>query len=184
MAEPKDTDSTPKPFKLTLRGILIHFTLLCICLLLGLFSWYLSRPQSIRFHQTKTNDYLTIPVTSEIDVSLDQNSAFAVTDYEPLRIEVFEGNAYFDIKKRQADSFRIKVGDVYIEDIGTRFSIRMQKVDPHIVSVAQGKIKVHIASGEYLVSALEQVSFDNSKIIKHRMISVRDVAPWHSDQLP
>jgi len=184
MSTPKDSDTEPKLFKLTWRSILIHIALLCICVLLGLFSWYLSRPQSIRFHQTGSHEYLTVPVTSEIDVSLDHSSSFAVTDYTPLRIEMIKGNAFFDIKKKQADDFRIKVGEALIEDLGTRFSIRMQKHGTHIVSVGQGKIKLYTASDEYMISALEQADFDNFKTSKHRMISARDVAPWYTDNLP
>ncbi len=184
MSTPKDSDTEPKLFKLSWRSILIHLTLLFVCVVLGLFSWYLSRPQSIRFYQTNLNEYLTVPITSEIDISLDHNSSFAVTDYAPLRIEMLKGNAYFNIKKKQADDFRIKVGEVFIEDFGTRFSIRMQKHGAHIVSVGQGKIKLHTASDEYLISALEQADFDNSKISKHRMISINEVAPWYKEQLP
>ncbi|MDR4517708.1 MAG: FecR family protein [Nitrosomonas sp.] len=182
MSAPKDSDSTSKPVKLTWRQMLFHFALLCICVVLGIFAWYLSRPQSIRFHETNAHEYLTVSVTPEIEISLDHSSLCAVTDYEPLRIELFRGNAYFDIKKKQKEDFRIKVGETLIENLGTRFSVRMQKDGNHIVSVGQGQVNVHVATGTHLISALEQADFDGYTVSKHRMISARDVAPWHSDQ--
>ena len=182
MPEQQQPDSESKPVKLTWRQMLFHFALLCICVVLGIFAWYLSRPQSIRFHETKTHEYLTVSVTPEIEISLDQSSLCAVPDYEPLRIEMFRGNVYFDIKKKQPEDFRIKVGETLIEDLGTRFSVRMQKDGTHIISVGQGQVKVHVATGTHLISALEQADFNDFNISKHRMISARDVAPWHSDQ--
>ncbi|SER15108.1 FecR protein [Nitrosomonas sp. Nm51] len=183
MPQKKDSDSNSKDIKLTWRQLLFHFVLLCLCVLLGVFSWYLSRPQSIRLHETGMHEYLTVSLTPEIEVSLDHGSSCAVTDYEPLRIELFRGNAYFNIKKKQADDFRVKVGEAFIEDLGTRFSVRMRKDGNHIVSVGQGQIKVHVADGEYLISALEQANFNNFKISKHRMISANEVAPWDSQQI-
>ncbi|SEN27260.1 FecR domain-containing protein [Nitrosomonas marina] len=180
MPEQKESDSKSKAVKLSWKQLLFHFALLCLCVMLGLFSWYLSRPQSIRFHETGAQEHLTVSLTPEIDVSLDHGSSCAVTDFEPLRIELFRGSAYFDIKKKQADDFRIKVGEALIEDLGTRFSVRMQKNGDHIVSVGQGQIKLHVAAGEYLISALEQANFDNFKISKHKLISASEVAPWHS----
>lgn len=162
--------------------MLFHFALLCICVVLGVFSWYLSRPQSIRLHETGAHEYLTVSLTPEIEVSLDHRSSCAITDYEPLRIELFRGNAYFDIKNKQAADFRIKVGEALIEDLGTRFSVRMRKNGDHIVSVGQGQIKVHVATGEYLISALEQANFDNFTISKHRMISAGEIAPWYTNR--
>ncbi|PTN11937.1 FecR family protein [Nitrosomonas aestuarii] len=184
MSAPKPSDPSPKkPFVFSWRRLFIHLALFSVCAFLGLMSWHLSKPQSIRLHETKPGEYLNIKVTPDIYISLDSSSSFAITDNEPLRIELFRGNTYFDIKKNPADHLTIKVGDTLIEDIGTRFSVRMQKNGNHILSVAQGQVKVHVVSGVYLISALEQADFDGYKVSKHRMISEREVAPWHSDRI-
>ncbi|HNP26316.1 MAG TPA: FecR family protein [Nitrosomonas sp.] len=184
MSAPKPSDPSPKkPFVFSWRRFFMHLSLFGLCAFLGLMSWYLSKPQSIRFHETRTGEYLTVKVTPDIHITLDSSSSFAITDNEPLRIELFRGNTYFDIKKNAPDHLAIKVGETLIEDIGTRFSVRMQKDGNHILSVAQGQVKVHVVSGVYLISALEQADFDGYKVSKHRMISEREVAPWHSDHI-
>lgn len=183
MSAHKPTDSSPKPIVFSWQRLFIHCTLFAICAILGLLSWYISKPQSVRFYETKGDEYLTVSVTPDIHISMDNSSSFAVTDNKPLRIELFKGNTYFDIDKSAAGQLTVKVGETLIEDIGTRFSIRMKKEGGHIVSVGQGQVKVHVASGAHLISALEQADFDDYTISRHRMISDRDVAPWHSNQI-
>jgi transmembrane sensor len=178
MSAHKSTDSASKSFVFSWRRFLLHTSILLVGLLLGLTTWYFSKPQSVRFHETKADEYLTVAVAPHIDIDLDVGSSIAITDRRPLIMELFKGNVYFNIGRNALEKVRIKVGEAFIEDVGTRFSIRMNKDGSRMVSVAEGQIKIHVASGAYLVSALEQADFDNVKISRHRLISEREVAPW------
>lgn len=181
MSAHKSTDSASKRFVFSWRRFLLHTSILAIGLLLGWMTWYVSKPQSIRFHETKADEYLTVTVAPHIEIALDSGSSIAISDHQPMLMELFRGNVYFNIGKNTVETIRIKVGDAFIDDIGTRFSIRMNKNGSGIISVAEGQLKINVASGAYLISALEQADFDNVKISRHRLISEREVAPWTTD---
>lgn len=182
MSDPKFSDSSQKPFVFSWRRLLLHCSILSIGVLLGLLSWFISKPHSVRFHETKAEEYLAISVTPDIEIAMDSNSSIAITENNPLRMELFKGNIYFDVKKNAHERPEIKVGDTLIEDVGYRFSIRLHKDGSNTISVAEGLVKVHVASGTHLISTLEQADFDGFSISKHRMISEREVAPWHSQR--
>ncbi len=171
-------DAASRPFIFSWRRFWLHASILAAGLLLGWMTWYFSKPQSVRFHETKADEYMTVAVTPHIEIALDTGSSIAVTDNQPLLMELFRGNVYFTINKNIMENIRIKIGEVLIEDVGKRFSIRMNKDGSRIVAVAEGQLKVNVASGTYLVNALEQADFDDVKIIQHRLISEREVAPW------
>lgn len=181
MQDRKTSDSSQKPFVFSWRRLLLHCSILSIGVLLGLLSWIISKPYSVRFHETKAEEYLVISVTPDIEIAMDSNSSIAITDNKPLRMELFNGNIYFDIKKDALEKPEIKVGETLIEDAGNRFSIRLHKDGSNTVSVAEGQIKVHVDSGTHLISALEQADFDGFSISRHRMISEREVAPWYAE---
>jgi len=175
-------DSSAKPFVFSWRRFMIHASIVVIGLLLGWLTWYFSKPQSVRFHETKADEYLTVSVTPEIEIALDAGSSIAITDNHPMLMELFKGNVYFSVKKEAIEKFKIKIGEAIVEDVGTRFSIRMNKDGSRIASVAEGQLKIHVATGAYLVSAMEQADFDNFKFGGHRLISESEVAPWITNQ--
>lgn len=179
---PDSTDAASRPFIFSWHRFLLHASILSAGLLLGWLTWYFSNPPSVRFHETQADEYLTVAVTPHIEIALDSGSSIAVTDNQPIHMELFKGNVYFNINKNVMENIRVKIGDAFIEDVSSRFSIRMNKDGSRIVSVAEGRLKINVASGTYLVNALEQVDFDNIKISKHRLISKREVAPWATDR--
>lgn len=175
-------DASEKPFVFSWRRFMLHSSIVVIGLLLGLLTWHFSKPQSVRFYETKMDEYLAVAVTPDIEIALDTGSSIAVTDNQPLLMELFKGNVYFSVSKSAVEKYRIKIGEATIEDAGGRFSIRMSKKDGKVVSVAEGQLRIHVAAGTYLVSALEQAHFDNFRLSGHRLISESEVAPWKAAQ--
>lgn len=176
--KPSDSPSKPKPFVFSWQRFFLHVSIVSVCLLLGLLSWSISKPQSIRLYETPVGQHLAVNVTTGVTIALDENSSIAVTDFKPLRMEIFKGNVYFEIEKDAVYKPSVKVGNVTFEEVATRFSLRAHKTGGGVVSVAAGQISVHLPSGVYLISALEQADFDDFSISKHRLISEYDVAPW------
>ena len=173
--------SKSKPFVFSWQRFLIHCAILSACLFLGVLTWYISKPHSVRFYETKADEYLTVAVTPDIQIALDNSSSITVTNNEQLLMELFKGNVYFDSKNRAFEKLRIKIGTTTIENIGSRCSIRLKRNGSKTVSVADGQVKIQVGSDIYLLSALEQADFDDFKMSNHHMISEREVAPWHSD---
>ena len=182
MQEPKPPIIEPFTFVFSWRRFLVHCAIMGFCVLLGLMTWYFGKPHSIRFYETKAEEQLATPIAPGIDMALDILSSVAVKDSQPLQIELFKGNVYFDVKEKAAGKLEVKVGKALIKDIGTRFSIQMYKDGNSHIAVADGHIKIHVAFGVYQINAHEQADFDDASISKHRLITERDIAPWRSNQ--
>lgn len=180
MQEPEPPVIQPFTFVFSWRRFLIHSAIMSICILLGLMTWYFGKPHSIRFYETKSEDTLATAIAPGINMALDTRSSVAVKESQPLHVELFKGNVYFDIKKDTINQLEVKVGNAIIKDFGTRFSIEMHKDGSSHIAVADGHIKIQLASGTYQINALEQADFDDASISKHRLITERDIAPWRS----
>ncbi len=159
------------------RRILLHCIIASTGLGLGLISWLIAKPTATRIHQTVPGERLTVTASPDIDVSLDADSSVTVTNSQPPRIEVLRGNAYFDVKPNAAGKLQVKVGTVYIRDIGTGFSVS-RRGNGGSVAVASGQVEVQVETGTYLVSARERADFDSAHVTGQRVISEADVAPW------
>lgn len=179
MQEPKPPVIEPFTFVFSWRRFLVHCAIMGFCVLLGLMTWYFGKPHSIRFYETKAEEQLATAIAPSIDMALDIRSSATVKDSQPLQVELLQGNVYFDIKENATNKLEVKVGNAIIKDTGTRFSIEMHKNGSSHIAVADGHIKIHVASGIYQINALEQVDFDDNGISKHRLATERDIAPWH-----
>ena len=178
MQKPEPPVIQPFKFVFSWRRFLLHSAIMGFCVILGLLTWYFSKPQSIRFYETKTEPLMT-SIVSGIDLAIDAGSSVAIKDSQPLQVELFKGGAYFDINSNAGNTLEVKVGNVVIRDIGTRFSIRMNKDGSANVAVAEGYVKIYVASGAFQLNALEQAEFDDHNISKHRLVTEGDIAPWH-----
>ena len=180
MSSPRPQLAPPaRPF--SWRRILLHCSIATTALGLGFMSWYIAKPVTARLHETVAGQRLTVKATPDVSISLDADSAVTVANSQPPRIELLRGNVYFDVTSKDADKLEVKVGAVYIRDIGTRFSVRMRP-DGGSIAVADGQVEIHIAAGTYLVSARERADFDGMRITGHRVITEADVAPWHPNR--
>jgi ferric-dicitrate binding protein FerR (iron transport regulator) len=141
----------------------------------------IAKPLATRIHQTVPGQRITVAATPDIDVSLDADSSVTISNSQPPRIELLRGNAYFDVKRSDAGKLQVKVGTVYIKDIGTRFSVSMRG-NGGSVAVASGQVEIQVATGTYLVSARERVDFDSVRVSGQRIIAESDVAPWRPGQ--
>lgn len=160
----------------------MHSAILSVGILLGLLAWYIAKPPSVRFYETKSEQPLAVTIAPAITMVLDIESSVATKDSEPLQIELFKGNVYFDVKENAADKIEVKVGQALIKDGGTRFSIRVHKDGGGHVAVANGQIRIHVTSGVYQVNTHEQVDFDDTRISQHKLIAEHDIAPWRTGQ--
>ncbi|MBK6959660.1 MAG: FecR domain-containing protein [Nitrosomonas sp.] len=169
-------------FVFSWRRFLLHCAIMGVCVLLGLMTWYFGKPHSVRFYETKSEKQLATSIAPDINMALDTRSSVAVKESQPLQVELFKGNVYFDIKKSATHRLEVRVGNAIIKNTGTRFSIRMQKDGSNHIAFADGHVKIQVASGVYQINAHEQADFDDASISKHSFIIERDIAPWHSDQ--
>lgn len=158
----------------------MHCAIISIGVFFGLLSWYISKPQTTRFYQTSAEQYQSIAAASHIEIFLDMNSAVAVADSEPVKIELLKGNAYFETDGGALNELEVKVGDALIRDIGTRFRVSMLADGSGKIAVEEGQVEVHVASGIHLISAGEQADFNGLNVTEHQLIAEIDIAPWRA----
>lgn len=180
MLEPKLPVIEPYKFAFRWRRFLVHCAILGVGAMLGLMTWYFGKPHSIRLYETTSGEQLAIAIAPGIDMALDTSSSIAVEEDQPIKVELFKGTVYFDIKNNATNQLEAKVGNTIIKGISTRCSIQMHKDGNNHVAVADGYINIHVTSGVYQINAFEQAEFDDNSISKHQLIADRNIAPWFS----
>jgi transmembrane sensor len=159
------------------RRFLVHGSIIAAAASLGLMSWFIAKPLSIRLHETEPGQRITVTATPNIDISLDSDSSVTVSNTDPPRIELLRGNAYFDVRGDGPGKLQLKVGTTYIRDTGTRFSVRKSSSGGNI-AVASGQVEIQVEMGTYLIGAHESADFDGLRVTGQRVIPDSAIAPW------
>jgi transmembrane sensor len=178
MQKPKLPVSSPHRFVFSWRRFLQHCTIISIGVFCGLLSWYISKPQATRFYQTNAEQHQTITPVPYIEIFMDENTAASVTENQPVQIELFKGNVYFEISGNASNKLEVKVGTALIRDVGMRFRVSMLADGSCNVAVEEGQVEILVASGAHLVSAGEQANFNGFNVIDHQLITETYIAPW------
>lgn len=181
MQTPKPPAKSPHTFVFSWRRFLMHCAIISVGFFFGLLSWYISKPQTTRFYQTSSEQYQSIAATPHIEIFLDINSAVAVAENQPVKIELFKGNAYFATNGGALNELEVKVGEALIKDIGTRFRVSMLTDGSSNIAVEEGQVEIHVASGAHLISAGEQADFNGFSVTEHQLITETDIAPWRAE---
>ncbi len=180
MQKPEPPVIKPFVFVFSWRRFLLHTLILGGCTFLGVMTWFLSKPHSIRFYDTTSGSPMAVTLGPGIDMVLDKKSILSIKDDDPIKAELFAGNVFFDISNQSVNQFELRVGSAVIKNISTRFSVRMQKNGEHQIAVANGKVEVQLAAGTFQVNAFEQANFNEDHLNKRILIQETDVAPWYS----
>ena len=100
MQNPEPPEIKPFVFVFSWRRFFLHFLIMSVCAVLGLMTWYFSKPHSTRFYETSSESPMIVALAPEIDMALDKQSILAVREGDPLQVELFGGSVYFDIKNK------------------------------------------------------------------------------------
>jgi transmembrane sensor len=97
----------------------------------------------------------TVPLADGSQVTLNTDTRIRVALGESeRRIELDQGEAYFDVAKDPSRPFVVLVEDKRITAVGTRFSVRRSGDDVR-VAVTEGKVRMEQVSGRGAVNARE-----------------------------
>tara|TARA_R110002073_G_scaffold65940_3_gene164373 strand:- start:2736 stop:3269 length:534 start_codon:yes stop_codon:yes gene_type:complete len=165
------------------KKFLLPFITAAIAMLAGSLIFILPPPVATQFHETTAGKYLSISVAADITIELDANSAVTVTNSEPPKVELLQGNAYFEIQRKDVDTTKLEVilGDVLIRNQGTRFSLKKLKNGGR-VAISKGQIEIYFGNQARLVNAGQQVDFDNAHITEESSIVGLDIATWRRNK--
>lgn len=148
-------------------------------MLVGALAFFLPPPLATQFHETMAGQYQHVTLTPGITVALDERSAIAVTNSEPLSIELIKGNVYFENHNTSAlvQALEIVVGEVRFLNNGASFSLETLK-NGGSVAVSNGRIEMNIGGQGHSAKAGQRINFNNNRVIEELTIVDADIAPW------
>ncbi|MGF7150074.1 transmembrane sensor [Sphingomonas zeicaulis] len=124
----------------------------------------------------------TVQLANGTTVTLSPASSILVHDEQATRIELAQGEAYFEVRHDPSRTLTISAGPYEVTDIGTRFSINHTNaafrvaVSEGVVSIASPRMEtVRVVAGQQLVSAGETPRLS--------AVATDDVGSWRSGRL-
>ena len=161
------------------KKFLLPFLSAAAVMLMGGIIFFLPPPLATQFHETMADQYQRVTLTPEVTVELDERSAIAVTNSEPLSIELIKGNAYFDNNHTaaQTQALEIVVGDVRFLAESASFSLETLKKGGRI-AISNGQMEMNIGGQTRSVSAGQRVEFNNNRVIEEISNVDLDIASW------
>lgn len=96
------------------------------------------------------------------------------TDHRKVNLQ---GEAFFDVARKQEQAFLIETGQVRIEVLGTAFNVRSHEADAFRLSVQRGRVKVSLKQGgqSVLVNAGETVTLHAQQL---QLSETQDSEAW------
>ncbi|MEK7771588.1 MAG: FecR domain-containing protein [Pseudomonadota bacterium] len=176
------TKSTDNKFLLR-KKLLLPFLSAAIAMLAGALIFIVPPPVATQFHETKAGQYKSITVTPDITVALDANTVITVTNSEPPKVELIQGNVYFDSKRLTLDAgiLEIIVGDIRFWNRNANFSLQKHRQGGSI-AVTQGQLEINLGNQTRQIGTGQLIDFDNEQIIEESAIIEPNVAPWRRIQ--
>ena len=95
-------------------------------------------------------------------VTLNKNSRLVYTNkfLDENRVVELEGEAYFEVTKKDSKKFIVKVGDSQIEVLGTKFDVNARNAEDRIVTtLVEGSVVFRNKNQELLMHPNQQLTF-------------------------
>ncbi|MGN6298975.1 MAG: FecR family protein [Ginsengibacter sp.] len=102
------------------------------------------------------------------------------------RIVKITGEAYFEVVHNKAQPFKIQVGNIQIEDIGTELNVNAYTDEPSLkTTLINGSIKVSTANEtRFLTPGQQAITLkDNNSIEVKKEVNVDEVISWKNGQI-
>jgi len=141
--------------------------------------YFIPHPIDTQIHENYSESYQVIEVNPQVFIYLDVGSSITIRRNKPIQIELIRGEAFFDIqtKSKTLDQLEIIIGNARISNMGTRFSITMQKKSHEIV-ITDGQVELQLPAKRYIIGAGRKVEFDDYHMIEDSMVTDAKASPW------
>lgn len=161
------------------RKLLLPFLSTAVAMLAGALIFAIPPPAATQFHKTTVGQHKSIAVTPDITLLLDANTAITVTNNRLPKVELIQGNAYFDSKHLNAGirTLEIIVADSHFWNMGATFSLQKLPKGGSI-AIAHGQLEMTLDNQVRQISAGQRIDFDHNKITEESSTVGLDIAPW------
>lgn len=101
------------------------------------------------------------------------------------RLVKITGEAYFEVVHNSAQPFKVQVGNVQIEDIGTTFNVNAYSDEPLTkTTLVDGSVKVSRGNNTKLLTPGQQaITQENNSIQIKKNVNVEEVISWKNGQI-
>ena len=101
------------------------------------------------------------------------------------RLVKITGEAYFEVVHNSDQPFKVQVGNVQIEDIGTTFNVNAYSDEPLTkTTLVDGSVKVSTGNNTKLLTPGEQaITQENNSIQVKKNVNVEEVISWKNGQI-
>lgn len=177
-----------KQKKAVFISILKNVSVFIFALVLG---WYINNvfnpdkqhedPKKYCF-QTKTKSVSTYQLSDSSIITLNSNSKINITEYKDSIITKLVGEAYFNVKHNSKRVFMVKVNDIKITDLGTRFNVEAYPSDNIINTfLEEGKININLKNNKIDLEPGDKLSYNkiNKKVDIYKNKN-KDLTSWIS----
>ncbi|MCH9639919.1 MAG: FecR family protein [Betaproteobacteria bacterium] len=161
------------------KKFLLPFFSAAIAMSVGALIFILPPPLSTQLYETTADQYQRIELSPVVSVELDENSSITVTNSEPPRVEIIQGNTYFSGNSSSAKTNRLEIitGNVRFWDMGANFSLQTINNSSNI-AINSGQLEMIIGDQSRLVLAGQRIDFDNNQVIEESSVVGLEIAPW------
>lgn len=101
------------------------------------------------------------------------------------RLVKITGEAYFEVIHNSTQPFKVQVGNVQMEDIGTIFNINAYSDEPVIkTTLVDGSVKISTANHTNLLTPGQQaITQENNSIQIKKNVNVEEIISWKNGQM-
>jgi len=101
------------------------------------------------------------------------------------RLVKITGEAYFEVVHNSAQPFKVQVGNLQIEDIGTTFNVNAYSDEPLTkTTLVDGSVKVSTGNNTKLLTPGQQaITQENNSIQIKKNVNVEEVISWKNGQI-
>ncbi|UYQ91210.1 FecR domain-containing protein [Chitinophaga horti] len=152
--------SEPRKVRISYKRYIAAAAILCGCIAAG--TWLLTRQANTSSQvaitawdtiSTRPQEMRTIRLSDNSQVALNAGTQLRISKAfgnSERRVEILEGEAWFDVQKDAAHPFVVQCGTTETRVLGTRFVISAYKGLPQMkVQVTEGKVAVSLPGANY-----------------------------------
>ncbi|NML19233.1 DUF4974 domain-containing protein [Pseudoflavitalea sp. G-6-1-2] len=123
---------------------------------------------------------LTLPDGSRVWLNASSSIKYPVAFTDKERIVSVTGEAYFEVAKDAKKPFRVKVGEMLIDVLGTSFNVNAYDNEPLVkTTLLEGSVRVSNKKSAVLLSVNQQSQMKlNEELVVKRSINTEETIAW------
>lgn len=123
---------------------------------------------------------IVLPDESEVWLNAYSSLRFPTVFSENVRVVELKGEAYFEVAEDRSKPFHVKVGDMQVNVLGTRFNINAYSDEYTIkTSLLEGSVKLYDGKLSYLLKAGQQgILSKEENTLKIKEVDMNEVVAW------